>query len=123
MQEHASAGIEGLAFLYQIIRNSTFPVVLTRARDGRILAVSAEWSQLSGYAHDDAVGHTTIELGFWFDEQLRSHNINEFLTRGCAYMAETQMPTADGRHVTASTHSSCIEVGDEQYVLVHVAKV
>ena len=68
---HQAAGHQQ-ALLVQILHNSPVAVALTRASDGVIVDVNAEWTRLTGYARNEALGRTTVDLGFWADSGDRS---------------------------------------------------
>ena len=44
-------------------------IVLTRARDGAIVAVNREWLKLTGFAENQVLGRTVMEIGHWPDAQ------------------------------------------------------
>lgn len=60
-----------------IFLSAPVPASVSRARDGRLLAVNDAWVQVTGTAREDAIGRTTVELGHWPDEAARQQYLQE----------------------------------------------
>ena len=56
---------ESEARFVKIFRSSPVPVVLTRLEDGRHLEVNDAWVRWSGFAREEVLGKTSVELGVW----------------------------------------------------------
>jgi len=41
------------------------PIVITRVADGKTVLVNREFGLASGYSREEALGHTSVELGLW----------------------------------------------------------
>jgi PAS domain S-box-containing protein len=54
-----------------LFRSNPVPVGITRATDFHIVDVNQAWSKLTGYAREEALGHTSSELGLTEPETLR----------------------------------------------------
>jgi PAS domain S-box-containing protein len=57
----------------QLFDASPDPIAITRVASGRFILVNREFTRMSGYSHEEAVGSDPIELGIWPnpDERLR----------------------------------------------------
>lgn len=53
------------------------PASVSRASDGRLLAVNDAWVEATGLARDAALGRTTVELGHWPDEASRQQYVDD----------------------------------------------
>ena len=108
------------ALLSQILQNSPVAVALTREDGGVIVDVNAEWTRLTGYARHEALGRTTVELGFWRDPEDRVRSLSPLQHSGVVRNPESRMHTRDGRFVVTSMHGSRIEIGGVRHILVYL---
>ena len=106
--------------LAQILQNSPVAVALTREADGTVVDVNAEWSRLTGYPREQALGRTTVELGFWRDGAERSTALRPLQRESVVNNPESRMHTRDGRHVVTAMHGARIDLGGETHILVYL---
>ena len=79
-------------------RASPVWVSVTSVEDGRFLEVNDAFSEVSGYSHQEAVGKTSFDLGFWLDPARdRQPALELFRRQGCFRNLETRMRFKDGR--------------------------
>ena len=57
------------AIFKAVFMESPEAIVLTRASDGAIVAVNQEWLKLTGFAENQVLGRTVMEIGHWPDAQ------------------------------------------------------
>ncbi len=118
--EISQASRHNRALLAQILQNSPVAVALTRSADGAIVDVNAEWSRLTGYAREQALGRTTVALGFWHDDSDRAQALRSLDQHGVVQNPESRMHTRDGRHVVTAMHGARIDIGGERHILVYL---
>lgn len=78
------------------------PASVSRLEDGTLLAVNDAWVQLTGTPRNQAIGHTTVELGHWVMPGRRE----EFLAQvvdGTPYVTTMRLRDADVRWVRLHT--------------------
>lgn len=64
-------------------RGSTSAMALTRLRDGMFIDVNDRWVELSGFARDETIGRTSLEINIWKHAADRSafvHDLEQFGT-------------------------------------------
>ncbi|MBL8350570.1 MAG: response regulator [Burkholderiaceae bacterium] len=118
--EARDAARHNQALLSQILQNSPVAVALTREDGGTIVDVNTEWTRLTGYARHEALGRTTIELGFWRDTGDRARSLSPLQDRGVVRNPESLMHTRDGRYVVTAMHGSRVEIGGVRHILVYL---
>jgi PAS domain S-box-containing protein len=101
-----------------VFRVNPAPTAITRFSDGRFLSVNDAFLAMTGYAREDVVGRTTVELGFLTGAH-RSEVLSP-LERAEATHFEISMPTKDGRRLTTEVVSARIDL-DGEACLVNVA--
>ena len=87
------------------------PAAITRFSDGKFLIVNDAFLKMAGYARDEIVGKTTVELGFITArgraatlDGLKGAETTEF---------EADLVTRDGRPITLAVVSARIDFGGE----------
>lgn len=57
-------------------------VLITHTEDGRLVGMNKQWTPLTGWSNEEALGRTSIELGFWAHPEERQVMIDEVKARG-----------------------------------------
>lgn len=99
-----------------LFRLNPVPVGITRQTDYSIVDVNDAWIELTGYTRDEAVGHTSAELGLVKPEKLKQ--IRKIIQeQGEINQFEVQLFRRSGeeRHILIS--SEPIQLGSESYIL------
>ena len=101
----------------QLFRLDPVATAITRLDDNRILDVNQTFSQLTGYARDELVGHDVAELDFFPDREARSRLIERLRSGQEVRAAEVAFrpKSGDVRHVLASME--VIELAGEEAVI------
>ena len=75
------------------------------------------FEKITGWAREEAIGRTTVELGIWRDQETRNEAIAR-LQRD-AYVREypIQLGTRDGRWIDGVLNASIIEASGQRYLL------
>jgi diguanylate cyclase (GGDEF)-like protein/PAS domain S-box-containing protein len=98
-------------------------IALTRESDGMIADVNQRWSLLTGLSKEDAIGRSSIEIGFWHDDSRRQdamailHVSGEIRDRDYSFMRP------DGQAVILQLSLSRIEVGGTACLLSYLSDV
>jgi PAS domain S-box-containing protein len=101
-----------------VFRVNPQPAAITRLADGRFLNVNDAFLKMAGYAREDILGKTTIELGFMSPE--RRATVLSPLKNAETTRFEVTLPTKDGRPLTLEVFTARIDFGGEP-CLINVA--
>ncbi|MDP1654960.1 MAG: EAL domain-containing protein [Hylemonella sp.] len=98
-------------------------LVLSRLSDGLLVDVNQEWLNLTGYARDEAIGHTVVELRHWMDAQTRQQALTPLLAQGRLRGLEATVFLKDGSPCLVRLNGSVIEVFGEKLILMRVKDI
>lgn len=86
-------------------------LLLTTLVDGRLLDVNLGFTDMTGFAREDAIGHTTAELGLWQDPSERARLLDVLRRAGSVKDMRTRIVTSAGivREVEISAEPMVIE--------------
>lgn len=79
------------------IRASPDPIAIVRLGDNRILLVNGQFLGVSGYAEEEVIGRTPLELGLWADPASRDAWVRRILEEGTVRDFETDFIVKGGR--------------------------
>jgi PAS domain S-box-containing protein len=94
-----------------VFRVNPQPAAVTRFSDGRFLTVNDAFLRMTGYAPEDVIGKTTVELGFLTAE--RRARLLGPLGYSESRVLDVDWPAKDGRRITLEVVSARIDVGGE----------
>jgi two-component system cell cycle sensor histidine kinase/response regulator CckA len=92
-------------------------ISLTRLADDRFVEVNDAGLRIFGYARDEVVGHTAVELGVWADEGDRERTIGVMKRDGAVSAVEVRLRRKGGEPFWALFSSSTVHIGGEPYGL------
>src|SRR6202790_411354 len=104
-------------------RSSPNVMCISSLAEGRIIEVNAAFERHSGFAREDAIGHTAMELGLWVqvnwngDPMDREKLIERILKCGRAQNLEVQFRRKSGRPMLMMLSLEVIELRREQCLL------
>ncbi|NTU71217.1 MAG: diguanylate cyclase [Coriobacteriia bacterium] len=98
-------------------------IVLTRASDGLIAEANEGFLALASRDREAAVGHTTIELGFWADSSKRLQYLAELEQCGAVREFEAEFNGSEGREFPGVVSGEMIDISGEPYILSVVRDV
>ena len=75
----------------KVFQNSFDPVVITTLAGGRYLEVNEAWCRLFGYAREEAIGRSALDLGVWADPEDRQRIMDTLRQGGTVRNAQVRM--------------------------------
>jgi PAS domain S-box-containing protein len=71
-------------------------VLISHTEDGRLVGMNKQWTPLTGWSNEEALGRTSIELGFWAHPEERKPMIEEVKAHGEVRAREILVRIKDG---------------------------
>lgn len=96
-------------------------VAITSLEDGRFLDVNDAFLRRSGYSRDEALGHTSAELGLWVDPSDRERLLEILATSGTVRDKEISFRTKTGTPLICSVSMIAMEL-DGRPCLLSIAQ-
>ncbi|NUQ71273.1 MAG: GAF domain-containing protein [Chthonomonadales bacterium] len=97
-----------------------YAILITRARDGKIVACNDGFSTLTGWSREEAIGRTTQDLGIWVRPEERDHLVRTVLRGGILTGQVYLFQRRDGRHLIGLTSSQRFEFQGDVCILSSV---
>ncbi len=92
-------------------------ICVSSLNDGLIFDVNKEYERLTGYSRDELIGHTTIELGVWFDPRDREQLVRLIRTERKVKDLEVLSRNKNGDILTLRFYAESIEIDNAPYLL------
>ena len=93
------------------------PLTISTLADGRYVDVNAAWVRDFGWAREEAIGHTSLEIGFWPDKQTRDRALAS-LRRGESMQGdEVDVRRRDGSTARLRIFAELAESGGERVLV------
>jgi len=92
-------------------------LLITRLRDGVILETNLGFSRITGYAIDQVVGRSTLEIGLWADPHDRQQMIEQVREHGALHDFRAWINTRDGQRRLGELSVQPILIDDEPCML------
>lgn len=93
------------------------PAGITRLRDGTFLDINESFLEMTGYAREEVVGHTSVELRLWSSERERDEYIARLREKGRLRGVPFKLRTRAGRIRETLATTDTIDVGGETCVI------
>lgn len=94
------------------------PISLARVVDGLYVDVNDTFLSMTGYKHEEVIGHTSLELNLWETPDHRAQFIQRLNENGSLVNFETKLRTKDGSFRVLLSSAEKIEVSGEECLLV-----
>ena len=91
-------------------------MTISSIEDGKYLSVNDEFARVSGFCREEAIGKTSIELG-WLRSDDRARLIETLRTQGRVSRMEIQLHAKDGRVIECLYNGEIISVEGQPYLL------
>jgi len=104
--------------LTRVFSESPVAIALVREADDLVVDVNAQWSRLTGFAREEALGHSAQGLGLW----PRGASLVAALSAAPGAVQDLPLPftTPDGRSLSLSLHGAVIVIGGVRHFLVYL---
>jgi PAS domain S-box-containing protein len=97
-------------------------MAVSRLEDGRHIDVNEAWVRTFGYSRDEALGHSSVELGL-FEAAARQHLVASLKRDGYVHNLEARVRTRAGREIDALLNADVIDLGGEPCVLITITDI
>ncbi|MEM7582664.1 MAG: ATP-binding protein [Acidobacteriota bacterium] len=113
---------------YTVFRSSPDAIVITAKADSALLEVNEGFSRFFGISREEAVGHTSAELGMWTDRNDRLRALEVLARDGKVRDFETRFETRTGdgsssRTVPCSISIEAIEIEGKPHTLTVIRDI
>ncbi len=102
---------------FLLFQKAPFCCALSRLPEAVLVDVNDEFANVFGFAREEAIGKTSLELGISSDTAARARIIAEIGERGFVRDVEQEFHSKAGRKITALTSISAIDIGAQNYLL------
>jgi PAS domain S-box-containing protein len=102
---------------------SPLALTITSLKTGRLLEVNETFTRLSGYARDEAVGRTTLELGLWAEPENRAEELSALASHGRVRENAYRFRMRDGSELVGLLSAEQIEIGGEPCALTVIEDI
>jgi PAS domain S-box-containing protein len=99
-------------------RSNPQPMSITRLDNGLYIDVNESFLAMSGYERTEVVGHTSLDLGIWTDQQHRRQFMESLIDEGSLANVETIFVTRSGFPRTLLSSAERVEINGQDCVLV-----
>ncbi|HKS29613.1 MAG TPA: PAS domain S-box protein [Pyrinomonadaceae bacterium] len=103
--------------------SSPLALTITSLKTGRLMEVNETFTQLSGYARDEAVGRSTVELGLWARPSDREAELGLIAETGKVHNTEYRFLMRDGRKLVGMLSAERIVIGGEPCALTVIQDI
>lgn len=98
-------------------------LTITRIADGRFVEVNHNWEALTGFTREEALGHTSTELGVWAIPEQRSQLIGILQREGEVRDFEVTFQHKQGHLYYNKVSASTFESDGEKYMMLAVKDI
>ena len=103
--------------LERMFRGSPLPIAISAIEDGAVIDVNDAWSRTYGYARDEILGRTFVELGLWIDPDARRRMHDQLLADGAVRNFECRWRKNSGEIADVLLCADVIELDGEPVML------
>ena len=103
--------------LERMFRGSPLPIAISGIENGTVVDVNDAWTRAFGYAREELLGRTFIDIGLWVDLDARRRLRDALLGQGAVRNYECQWRKKSGEIADVLLSGDVIELGGEPVVL------
>ena len=111
------------AIIGKAFNASPLALTISSLATGRLVEVNESFVELTGYARDEAIGRTPVELGLWARPQEREEGLVKLQQAGQIRNVERVFRVRDGSERAGLVSAEQIEIGGETFVLTVVQDI
>jgi len=100
-----------------VFRTSPDSITISRLEDGRIVNINDGFTELSGYAREDVLGRSVLDIPLWNDADKRAEMIAGLQKDGQVNNFEAKFKHKDGRLVDGLISARVITLCDGPHIL------
>ncbi len=93
-------------------------ITIVEKETGQIRNANRAWCELFGFSAEEAIGHTSLELGLWPDPEARAAIHKQLGAHGSVRDYEAEHKTRDGQIRNVLISAEQIVLGNKEYLLV-----
>ena len=120
---HPASSFPGNDWHRRLFQSVPDSLLVTRARDGRIMDMNSRFLDTLGYTREELVGRNTLDLGFWIfpgDREALMTLLRD--GRGVCSGFETAMRNRQGDEIPVLMSARVTEIDGESYVIKNLLK-
>ncbi len=92
-------------------------VTLSTLQEGRYIDINDAFSLLTQFNRDEVIGHTSLELNLWVNQEDRAQVVQMLLAKGAVCNLEVEFRKKNGEVVVVLLSSEIIDLAGEQCML------
>ncbi len=104
-------------------QSSPYAITLTRPADGKMLEVNSGFERITGYAADEVIGKTTIDLQLWVNDADRVAVVGDLAQGKRVDEKEFQFRVKSGETITGQFSADVIRIGDQPWILSSISDI
>jgi PAS domain S-box-containing protein len=98
---------------YKVFMTTPDCILITRMKDGRIIEANQGFEEIVGWERDEAVGRTSLEIGFWANPGDRNLMVRDLKSGRDILHREFQFGRRDGTVRTGVYSARLVHIADE----------
>ena len=98
-------------------------VIISNADDGTFVDLNQQWTPMSGWTLEEAIGKTSLELAFWNSPEDRHDTLRKLSAEGEIRQLEIHFRRKNGEIFLAEYSGRFLEVNDKRYLVSVVSDV
>jgi PAS domain S-box-containing protein len=103
--------------------SSPLAVTITSLLTTELIEVNETFTTVTGYSREEAIGHTTQELGLWNDPNDREEELQTIIREGRIRNQEYCFRTKSGAELTGLVSAELLEIGGEVCALTVIQDI
>ncbi len=111
------------AMLSHLFATSPDCITLTEIPTGRYAMVNAAFTRLTGYAADEVIGRTALELGMWHEPDTRGRLLATLARDGKVVDMPVEFVTRSGERVSTLVSAGRFEMDQRDYLVLNTRDV
>jgi PAS domain S-box-containing protein len=98
-------------------------IIISDADDGTYIDMNQQWTPMSGWTHEEAIGKTSLELGFWPSPDDRREMIRKLSAEGEVRQLEIYLRRKNGELFLTEYSGRFVEINNQRYLISIISDV